>query len=57
MQSCTSLDDGCIHSENTIIERRQYMFFHPRTKQRPLQAIAALDQEDSDLEFQNRDGR
>jgi hypothetical protein len=56
MQGCASLCDCYIHSENAIVESRQYVSVHPGAKKPPLDRIATLNQEDSNLEFQNRDG-
>ena len=46
----------CIHSENAIMEGWQYLSVHPGAKKLPLYRITAFHQEDSYLDFQNRDG-
>jgi hypothetical protein len=56
MQRCASLRDCCIHSENAIMEGWQYLSVHPGAKKLPLYRITAFNQEDSYLDFQNRDG-
>jgi hypothetical protein len=56
MQRCASLRDCCIRSENAIMEGWQYLSVHPGAKKLPLYRITAFNQEDSYLDFQNRDG-
>src|SRR6202142_1066274 len=47
-----SLGDGGINRKDTTGECRQHVTIHPRTKDRALLFVAAVDKKDSDLQFQ-----